>query len=88
MARINVRAIITAPEEINIPLIRADHSATSNIFRLFFEVFLSLFSTLLGYILGLQTPTRVHWTFLTVTGVSALAFAICSFVFSRKSHKV
>ena len=88
MARINVKANITAPEEINIPLVRADYSSTANIFRVFFEVFLSLFATLLGYILALENPTRVHWTFLGVTGVSALAFAICSFVFSRKSHEV
>jgi hypothetical protein len=88
MARINVKATVTAPQEINIPLVRADHSATANIFRVFFEVFLSLFSTLLGYTLGLSTPTRIHWTFLAVTGLSAAAFAILSFTFSRKAHQV
>jgi hypothetical protein len=88
VARINVKATVTAPQEINIPLVRADHSATSNIFRVFFEVFLSLFSTLLGYILGLANPSRIHWVFLAVTGVSAAAFAISSFIFARKAHKV
>jgi hypothetical protein len=85
MARINVKATVTAPQEINIPLVRGDYSTTANIFRVFFEVFLSLFSTILGFILGLQNPTRVHWIFLSVTGLSALAFAISSFAFSRKA---
>jgi hypothetical protein len=42
MARINVRVTVTAPEEINIPSVRANYSSTANIFRVFFEIFLSL----------------------------------------------
>jgi hypothetical protein len=63
MARINVRVTVTAPEEISIPSVRANYSSTANIFRVFFENFLSLslslFSTLLGYVLSLRLFTGV-----------------------------
>ena len=41
MATINVKTTVSAPSEINIPLVRADYHAMSNVFRVFFEVFLA-----------------------------------------------
>lgn len=89
MARINVKATVTAPPEINIPLVRADQAHTANVFRVFFEIFLSLFSTLLGYALGLEEKaTTIHWLFVIVMGLSALAFLITSSVVSRKAREI
>lgn len=88
MARINVKATVTAPSEINIPLVRADHAQTANIFRVFFEIFLSMFAVLLGHILSLSSPARIHWVFLAFTGLSALAFLGLTFYMSYKSRKL
>ena len=33
--------VVSCPSEITVPLVRADYLETSNIFRIFFEVFLS-----------------------------------------------
>jgi hypothetical protein len=86
VAKINVDAIVTAPQQITVPLIRADHAETSNIFRLCFEVFLAIFASLLGYVLALPTPTKIHWVFLAVIGLSTVAFGILSFRYSRKAR--
>jgi hypothetical protein len=86
VAKINVDAVITAPEQVTVPLIRADHAETANIFRLSFEVFLAIFASLLGYVLALPNPTTIHWVFLTIIGVSTIAFAIISFTYSRKAR--
>ena len=88
MARIDVKTNVSAPSEINIPLIRADHASTSNVFRVFFEVFLSLFSTMLGYVLGLANRQLIHWVFLAVCGLSALAFLLLNVFYGRESKKV
>lgn len=74
MANVKINTKISAPSEIDIPLVRADHHETSNIFRLFFEVFLSIFSVLLGNTLSLDEPQTIHYISLTITGVAALAF--------------
>lgn len=87
MASINVKTTVTAPAEINIPLVRADHAITTNIFRVFFEVFLSLFSSVFGYVLALEKTTPLHWIFLSVMGIAALAFGISACLFSRKARQ-
>ena len=86
MAKIDVRATVTAPTEINIPLVRADHASTANVFRVCFEVSLSVFSTLLGYMLGLKDPMPIHWVFITFCGVAVAAFLILSARFGRQSR--
>jgi hypothetical protein len=88
VARINVKTTVTAPEEINVPLVRADHSATSNIFRVFFEIGLSLFSTLLGYTLALPNPSKLNWLFLVIIGGFTIAFSVCSFRFAREARNI
>lgn len=74
MANVRVNTKVSAPTEIDIPLVRADHHNTGNIFRLFFEIFMSLFSVLLGYTLSIEILQPIHYIALIVTGVAALAF--------------
>lgn len=85
MARIDIRANVLAPSEINIPLVRADHHETSNVFRAFFEIFLSLFSGLLGYVLSLERVEPIHYVALAITGVGAASFMVVSMYFSSRS---
>lgn len=87
MATIDVKANVTAPSQITIPLVRADYHAVSNIFRVFFEVFLACSSTTLGAILAMPSPKTIHWIMLSVFGLSAVAFLLCSFFFGRSSRK-
>lgn len=86
MASFNVKTNIIAPLEINIPLIRADHASTSNVFRVCFEVSLSIFSTLLGYALGLDQLQKIHWIFLIVIFLAMISFLVLSSKFSKSSH--
>ncbi len=88
MARIDVRANITAPTEINIPLVRADHASTSHIFRVCFEVSLSVFSTLLGYMLGLKDPQPIHWVFISLCAISAASFLVLTARYGKTSKVV
>lgn len=85
MAQINVKTSVTGPTEINIPLVRADHVSQSNVFRVCFEVGLSLSSTLLGFVLGLPTPTSFHWLTLAIVGVATGIFLIMSLSATRQS---
>lgn len=88
MARINVNANVTAPAEITIPLVRADHHETSNIFRVCFEVFLSLFSGLLGVVLSIKNPEAIHYVSLAICGLASIVFLIITFMYGNKSKSV
>lgn len=83
--QISVKTNVTAPTEIVIPLVRADHAAVSSVFRTCFEVCLSVWSCLLGYVLGLPTPTMFHFASLVMTGVGVLAFLILSHSYKSQS---
>ena len=78
MARINTKLSLNAPEEINVQLVRADKLETSDTFRLFFEIFLAISSSLLGVILSLEKISILHWLFLSVSVISAIAFLLIS----------
>lgn len=78
MANLKVNAKITAPESIDIPLVRADIMHVSATFRVCFEIGLSLTSTLAGYVLSLQSVLPIHWIFLVVSGTATTAFLILS----------
>ena len=88
MTRLNVRTNVTAPDEINIPLIRADFHQTSGIFRVCFEVALSLFSTLLGYVIQLQSILAIHYIGLGVTGIACATFLYLSHDFGKQSKNI
>ncbi|OUL58798.1 hypothetical protein [Pseudoalteromonas ulvae] len=83
MAKINTKLSIQAPEEINVPLVRADHLETSNVFRLFFEIFLAISSSLVGVILSTENVEKLLWVFLTVTVLSSIGFLIMSYRYKR-----
>jgi hypothetical protein len=74
MAKLDVKATFSAPEEINIPLVRGDVADQASVYRICFEVGLSLFSALVGVILGIDKVERIHWVPLFVCGVAALTF--------------
>lgn len=76
MAKIEVKTNVIAPEQIDIPLVREDFSSVSDIFRICFEVFLALFSCLLGVILSSDKKT-ITPIYLISAGV-CLIFAIIS----------
>lgn len=78
MANLKVNAKIIAPENIDIHLVRADVMHVGATFRVCFEVALSLTSTLIGYILSLQSPLPVHWVFLSVCAIATVAFLVLS----------
>ena len=87
MAKININAKFSAPEEINIPLVRADLAATCNIFRTFFEIFLALFSSVLGYCLSITDWEKLHWFILIVLGGASITFLIITFVINHNAKK-
>ena len=83
MARINTKLSLQAPEEINVPLVRADQLKTSDTFRYFFEIFLAIASSLVGVIFSLEKITFLHWSFLAVTGIASITFLVLSIRFRK-----
>ena len=69
-----IKTTVSAPSEINIPLIRADYHETANIFRVFFEIFLSLSSATLGALLVM--PQR-PFIYVVVLLACVLLGAVC-----------
>lgn len=78
MARLDVKATITAPDEIQIPLVRADQLHTSNVFRVAFEVCLAVTASLLGVVLSITAVTTLHWAFFSFSGILSIVFLILS----------
>jgi hypothetical protein len=78
VANLKVNARVTAPETIDIPLVRADVMHVSQTFRVFFEVFLALTSTLSGYIFALVAPSHFHWAVLVICVLTTAAFLVLS----------
>ena len=74
MANLKVNAKITAPESIEIPLVRADVLHFSDTFRVSFEIGLTVTSTLAGYVLSLQATLPIHWVFLVVAALATVSF--------------
>ena len=88
MAQINTKVNITAPDVINVDLIRADYASTSSIFRICFEIFLALFSVILGHFLSINRDTLlpIHWLSLAICGIATAAFLWLTFWFDGKSR--
>ena len=85
MAILEVPVTVSYPETINVPLVRADVLGTSNIFRVFFEIFLSLLAALGGAMTTMDNPTGFHWTVMVVFTLFTLTFCILSQVFFRRA---
>lgn len=91
MARINlnqVQANVTAPDSIEVPLVRADQLGTSNIFRVFFEIFLSLSAALIGVLLSTSEIAKLHWVALTTCITLSITFAWLTYSYSKKAHEI
>jgi hypothetical protein len=86
MAKFDIKTTVTAPNEISIPLVRGDHHEVSGIFRVCFEVSLSIFSTLLGYTLSLPSLDRIHWMGLIIGLGAVIAFLRLTYTFGKKSR--
>lgn len=86
MAQINVKTTVTAPSEVNIPLVRADHHDTSNVFRVFFELCLAFFFCLLGNVLSIEKITTIHYLALGFSGIAAIACFVMTVIYSKKSR--
>lgn len=80
MANITVDTDVVAPKKIRVRLVREDHLATSNTFRICFELALALSSALGGAALSLEEVPDMHKVFL-LTSVLASSF------FLYMSHK-
>ena len=86
MARISgIKTTVSAPSEINIPLIRADYHTTANIFRVFFEIVLSLFSATLGALLAKPQLPIIYIVILGVCVLFGAAFLKLSFSYGSSS---
>ena len=85
----NIKTNIEGPDEIVVNLVREDHLTTSGVFRVGFEISLSLASAILGAILSMLTasPTppaqtqqssklliSILWIFLFIAIFACLAF--------------
>lgn len=88
MAEINIPTTVTAPDQIQVELVRADHVQTTSVFRTFFEVFLSATSTLFGFILSEDKVTTIHWCFFSIMSGACIAFLIMTIRLHKNSrHK-
>jgi len=86
MARINVKTTVTAPDEINVQLVRADYLGISNVFRICFEVFLAVTSSLIGVVLTVSPVTGLHKLFLAFVSVGTLGFLVMTVLFYCKAR--
>lgn len=88
MAQIDVKTTVTAPEEIDIPLVRADYASVSNASRMLFEFFLAIFSGLVGHTASVDSRSVIHWVALAICGAAGLAFMLFSIQYGRKAREV
>ena len=85
MALIDTKVSLSAPTEINVTLVRADYSSTSNVFRIMFEIFLAISSALMSVNLSIAA-TALHWIFFGVTFFSSILFLGLSFWFGKRAR--
>jgi len=85
VAEIKVPTTVTGPDQITVALVRGDYMDVSNVFRVLFEVFLSISATLLGVVLSIPSPTTLHFVFLTVIAVAGVTFLVLTVIYHRKA---
>lgn len=76
MAKINTKLSLNVPQEITVPLVRADHLATANVYRAFFEIFLALASAMTGTVSSVEKTTPLQWLVLVSCAVFAGVFLV------------
>src|SRR3989442_15412225 len=77
--------MVTGPDQITVPLVRGDYMGVSNVFRVLFEVFLSITATLLGVVLSVQNPSPLHFVFLAVMAVADITFLVLTVSYHRRA---
>lgn len=87
MAEFNVETTVSAPDKVEVQLVRADFYETSNIFRTCFEFALALTSALVGSVLSLKTITNLHWIFLTISVLATAGFLYLTDKYRKKAHR-
>mgnify|MGYP006431366839 CR=1 FL=1 len=80
MAKLNVKTEVEGPDEIKINLVREDYLETSNTYRIFFEICLSIAAAILGNILSIDIENNsiptINWIFLFVMIGGCIAFLL------------
>lgn len=84
MASIDTKVSLSAPTEINVTLVRGDYSSTSNVFRIMFELFLTISSALMSANLSI-VATKLHWIFFAVMFGSSILFLVLSLWFGKRA---
>ena len=83
----DIKTRVIGPEEIVVQMVRSDYLSISNIFRVFFDIFLALTSVMVGVILSVTKVTVLHWLFLLVVAISMFSFLITSLVYKKKARE-
>ena len=82
-----VQATVSAPSNITVRLVRADHHTTANIFRICFEVFLALLSVTIGAVIQMTNVPTVYCAILIVCAIFAVVFVALSVYYEWLSSR-
>ena len=87
MARVNVPTNVEGPDQIDISLVREDYLGVANLFQFFFNIFLAIFSCLLGVILSADKEKiyTIHWCSFWGSLILAALFLAFSFCYGHKA---
>lgn len=85
MAKINIPTKIDIPDVMEVRLVREDILETSNIFRVFFEIFLALFGGVFGVSLSSQKFDFIHWFLFTFLLILTGVFLYLSYKYNNKA---
>lgn len=85
MAKISIPTKIDIPDNIEVRLVREDILETSNIFRIFFEIFLALFGGVFGVFLSSQKFEFIHWFLFAFLFVLTGVFLYFSYRYNSKA---
>lgn len=83
---VDVGLSLTAPEEIEVPLVRGDYLRVSDQYRRLFDGALALFAASLGAWLGGAELDLFGWTLLGVTGMGSLLFIIRTTLWRKRAR--
>jgi hypothetical protein len=82
-----VKATVTAPDNIEIPLVRGDHHEMRNIFRIFFEIFLAVTAMWGGVVFSNGNPSQLRYISLGFLLIITITFLLIS-IFYKKGFKI
>ncbi len=86
MAKFTVPTKITAPDEIEVKLVREDFYEISNVFRTFFELGLSLTSAITGAILSLDKVSNKYYLALALSAIVTIIFLLLTKQYKTKAY--